>query len=110
MQNAARAHLCLVREVDAGRKVALIHVLHVHPDGWPEAIRRRPASMRFPDRAAPLFAVVVAVQLLVVTLDPVRADDSAPGSPDVTITLRNISMAVVIVAKVLAGTPRRVES
>src|SRR5918994_5130110 len=39
--------------------------------------------------AAPLFAIVVAVQLLAVTVSPVRAEDSAPGSPDVTITLRD---------------------
>jgi plastocyanin len=39
---------------------------------------------------APLAALfAVAVQLLVVAVVPVRADDSAPGSPDVTITLRN---------------------
>jgi plastocyanin len=33
--------------------------------------------------------MVVALQLLAVTVSPVRADDSVPGSPDVTITLRN---------------------
>ena len=39
---------------------------------------------------APFVALLaVAVQLLVVAVAPVRADDSAPGSPDVTITLRN---------------------
>ena len=39
---------------------------------------------------APLVALfAVAVQLLVVAVAPVRADDSAPGTPDVTITLRN---------------------
>ncbi len=39
---------------------------------------------------APLVALsAVAVQMLVVAVAPVRADDSAPGRPDVTITLRN---------------------
>ena len=43
-----------------------------------------------PRSFAPLVALfAVAVQLLVVAVVPVRADDSAPGSPDVTITLRN---------------------
>ena len=37
----------------------------------------------------PLVAIAVAVQLLVVTVSPVRGEDSVPGSPDVTITLRN---------------------
>ena len=39
---------------------------------------------------APLVALVaVAVQLLVVAVVPVRADHSAPGTPDATITLRH---------------------
>ena len=41
-----------------------------------------------PSRFALLFALVL-VPWLAVAASPVRAEDSAPGSPDVTITLRN---------------------